>query len=98
MEASHRAFGRVPLAVGRKEGSDHAIARDVEEIKTLLRGANSIAYTGAGTSGRTFLDVVEQLGLTDAVVPIGRAMGAGEPVKSVAAGQTELAIGPLSTI
>lgn len=96
--ASHRAFGRVPLAVGREEGSDHAIARDVEEIKTLLRGANSIAYTGAGTSGRTFLDVMERLNLTDAVVPRSRAMGGGEPVKSVAAGQTELAVGPLSTI
>lgn len=96
--ASHRAFGRVPLAVGRKEGSDHAIARDVDEIKALFRDANSIAYTGTGTSGRTYLDVMERLGLTGAVAPKSRTMGGGEPVKLVAAGQIELAVGPLSTI
>ena len=33
--ASHRAFGRVPLAVGRKTGSADAIRKDVQEIEAL---------------------------------------------------------------
>ncbi|WP_165978862.1 ABC transporter substrate-binding protein [Antarcticimicrobium luteum] len=96
--ASHRAFGRVPLAVGRKAGPETAILGGEQEIKALLRAARSIGYTGTGTSGRTYLDVVERLGLTGVVLPRSRAMGGGEPVASVAAGDTDLAIAPLSTI
>ena len=97
-DASHRAFGRVPLAVGRKSGPGGAISKDVEGIKALLGGAESIAYTGAGTSGRTYLNAMEWLGLKNAVITKSRAMGGGEPVASVAAGETELAVAPLTTV
>jgi molybdate transport system substrate-binding protein len=83
---SHRAFGRVPLAVGRKAGPGGAIRKDVQEIEALLGGAESIAYTGAGTSGQTYLDVMERLGLKNAVITMSRPMGGGEPVASVASG------------
>lgn len=96
--ASHRAFGRVPLAVGRKAGADGAIRQDLQAIQALLRESESIAYTGSGTSGRTYLGVVERLGLSAAILPKSRAMGGGEPVASVAAGETELAVAPLTTI
>ena len=96
--ASHRAFGRVPLAVGRKAGLDGAIREDVQAIKALFSNSNSIGYTGSGTSGRTYLDVVERLDLGTAVLAKSRAMGGGEPVASVAAGETELAVAPLTTI
>lgn len=96
--ASHRAFGRVPLAVGRRAGPGGPIRKDVQDIKALLGGAKSIAYTGAGTSGRTYLDVMERLGLKNAVVTKSRAMGGGEPVASAAAGETELAVAPLTTV
>jgi hypothetical protein len=88
----------VPLAVGRKAGADEAIRKDAQKIKALLRGADSIAYTGAGTSGRTYLDVMERLGLNKAIIPKSRAMGGGEPVESVASGETELAVAPLTTV
>lgn len=96
--ASHRALGRVPLAVGRQVGAEGAVRKDVEGIGALLREAESISYTGAGTSGRTYLDVMERLGLSEAVLPKSRSMGGGEPVASVAAGETELAVAPLTTI
>ncbi len=67
-------------------------------IAALLRGAESIAHTGEGTSGRTYLDAMARLGLAAAVAPKGRPMRAGGPVASVAAGETELAVGPLTTI
>lgn len=96
--ASHRAFGRVPLAVGRKAGVTGPVVADAPGIAALLRGAGSIAYTGAGTSGRTYLDAVERLGIADAVLSKSRAMGGGAPVAAVAAGEAGLAVAPLTTI
>jgi hypothetical protein len=96
--ASHRAFGRVPLAVGRAAGRADADRKDLGEIRAVLIAAESIAYTGAGTSGRIFLDALERMGLSKSVLPRSRAMRGGEPVASVASGEVELAIAPLTTI
>lgn len=96
--ASHRPFGRVPLAIGRKAGTEDPVRTSEQEIAALLSGADSIAYTGAGTSGQTYIDVLNRLGLKDAVMSKSRAMGAGEPVASVAAGEIELAVVPLTTV
>jgi molybdate transport system substrate-binding protein len=96
--ARHHPFGRVPLAIGRREGVAGPVLTSAGEIAALLRAADSIGYTGAGTSGRTYLDAIERLGLTEMVALKGRPMGAGEPVASVAAGQTELAVAPLTTV
>ncbi len=95
---SHRPFGRVPLAVGCRSGAEAEPLRDAPAIADLFRRADSIAYTGAGTSGRIFLDAVARLGLSDTLRQKSRPMGGGEPVASVAAGDTELAVAPLSTI
>lgn len=96
--ASHRAFGRVPLAIGRFAGVEGKIAGSTEEISALFHQANSIAYTGAGTSGRTFLDTMVRLGLTEVVMSKARAMSGGEPVNSVRAGAVDLAVAPLTTV
>jgi hypothetical protein len=96
--ASHRPFGRIPLAIGRRADVEAPVLTDAEGIAVLLRGAESIAYTGDGTSGRTYLDAMARLGLSETVAPKGRPMGAGGPVAAVAAGETELAVGPLTTI
>ena len=95
---SHRAFGRVSLAVARKGGARGQIIADSHGIEALLRSAKSIAYTGAGTSGRTYLDVMERMGLTDSVLPQSHAMAGGVPAVSVANGEYELAIAPLTTV
>jgi molybdate transport system substrate-binding protein len=95
---SHRAFGRVPLAVARKGGANGQVIEDSQGIAALLRSAKSIVYTGAGTSGRTYLDVLERMGLTDSVLPRSHAMAGGVPAASVAAGEYELAIAPLTSV
>ncbi|WP_170678373.1 substrate-binding domain-containing protein [Ruegeria sp. HKCCC2117] len=95
---SHRAFGRVPLAVAQRPGRQDRVKENVEDLKALFREAESIAFTGVGTSGRTYLKALERIGLTDAVFPKSKAMGGGEPVASVAAGEAELAVAPLTTI
>ena len=96
--ATHQPFGRVPLAIGRKAGVESAFRSDPLEIADLLQAAESIAYTGAGTSGRIFLDAAERLGVADAITSKSRAMFGGVPVQSVAAGESELAIAPLTTV
>lgn len=95
---SHRAFGRVPLAVARRGGAQVQIAADSMGIEALLRSARSIVYTGAGTSGRTYLGAIERMGLTDSVLPRSHAMAGGVPAISVATGEYELAIAPLTTV
>jgi hypothetical protein len=96
--ASQRPFGRIPLATGRRAGMEAPVLTDAAGVAALLRGAESIAYTGEGTSGRTYLDAMARLGLAEAVAPKSRPMGAGGPVAAVAAGETELAVGPLTVI
>lgn len=96
--SSHRAFGRVPLAIAARDRATASAVSDVREIGALLRKAESIAYTGAGTSGRTFLDAMERMGLIGAVLPKSRALDGGVPAVSVANGDNELAIAPLTTV
>lgn len=95
---SHRAFGRVPLAVARRGGAQGQIVTDLKGIEALLSIAKSIVYTGAGTSGRTYLDAIARMGLTDSVLTRSHAMAGGVPAASVAAGEYELAIAPLTTV
>ena len=96
--SSHRAFGRVPLAVAHKDDLHGQFVEEAQGIEGLLSNAKSIVYTGAGTSGRTFLDAIDRMGLTDIVLPRCHPMAGGVPAASVAAGDYELAIAPLTTV
>lgn len=93
-----RAFGRVPLAVGCREGLRRPVGKTPREIADLFRKAESIAYTASGTSGQNYLDVLDRFGLPDTIARKSHPMGGGEPVASVAARRIELAVAPLTTI
>jgi hypothetical protein len=95
---SHRPFGRVPLAIGCREGAAPGLVTTVEAIRSLITSAKSIGYTGAGTSGHTYLDVVERLGLSHTALPKSRPMDAGGPVAAVAKGEVEFCVVPLTTV
>jgi ABC-type molybdate transport system substrate-binding protein len=96
---SHRAFGRVPLAIAAKAGAmTGPRSTEIQQIAAVLHAADSIAYTGAGTSGRLFLEVAQRIGAADAVASRGRAMPGGAPVQSVIAGESSIAIAPLTSI
>ena len=95
---SHRAFGRVSLAIARRGEAHGEIIADSNGIEALLRSAKSIAYTGPGTSGRTYLDAIERMGLTGPFLPPSHALAGGVPAALVAAGEYELAIAPLTTV
>ncbi|MBE9636423.1 substrate-binding domain-containing protein [Salipiger pacificus] len=96
--ATHRAFGRVRLAVARRAGHGGEVLGETAAIVDLLKAAPSIGYTGAGTSGRTYLGALSRLGIVETVAPQSRPMGGGAPVTAVAAGEIAFAVAPLTTI
>lgn len=96
--SSHRPFGRIPLAIGRREGSIVPVVTSVRDIISLINDANSIGYTAAGSSGETYLRVMERLGLAETTASTSRPMGAGEPMAAVAAGDVQFGVVPLTTV
>lgn len=97
-DGSHAAFGRVMLAIGAATENTAAPQDITEDVVALMRDAQTIAYTGAGTSGTTFLRILDQLGISVEVGGKCIPMNAGVPVRAAAAGQADLAIAPLTTI
>jgi len=96
--ASHLAFGRAPLTIGARIADERPMLTSREEVCALLLRAQSIAYTGEGTSGKSFQEAIDRLGLRDQVLPKSRPLGAGQPVIAAASGEVELAIAPMTTI
>lgn len=96
--ASHRPFGRVPLAIARRADVELPVLTQATDIAALLRDAQDIVYTGAGTSGRIYLEVLEKLRLRDEVTAKSQSMSSGVPAVSVATGDVELAVAPLTTV
>lgn len=96
--ASHALFGRIPLAVARRDGGPEAVLTDPDEIGSLLLQAKSIAYTSSGSSGRAFLDAIDRLRIGDGISPCLRPMGIGQPALALAAGRVGLAVLPMTTI
>ena len=94
---TQRPFGCIPLALGARIAVVDAATRP-QDIAARLTDARSIAYTGEGTSGRTFLAVAGRLGVLEAIESRLAPMGAGQPVAAVAAGDAELAVAPLTVV
>lgn len=96
--ATHHPFGRIPLAMGRKADATTALETDPSDIAGILLFAKSIAYTGAGTSGRLFLEAADRLGVKDAIASKSQGVAGGVPAQMAAAGDVDIAIAPLTTI
>ncbi len=100
--ASHTPLGRVPLAVAGQDTQVQSVLTSPDGICKLLQSAHSIAFTADGTSGKTFLGVMQRLGLSEQVsgklVPMGPGHPEISPVGSLAKGDVDVAIAPLTTI
>jgi molybdate transport system substrate-binding protein len=94
----HVPFGRVPLTIGAAGSETQEVVSSPEAVRALLLNADSIAYTSIGTSGKTFLRALENMGLQDQLLDRLRPMGAGEPPIAAAKGDVQYAIAPLSRI
>jgi len=95
--SSHAAFGRVPLALAAAGATDDP-ASSPGAIAALLLDAETIAFTGTGTSGRIFHEMTDRLGVRAQIAGRLKPMGTGEPICAVADGRCGLAVAPLTVV
>jgi ABC-type molybdate transport system substrate-binding protein len=95
---SHASFGRIPLAIARRGSISGMVYTSMEDLRTLLRQARSIAYSAEGSSGASFLDVVQRISIAEDIAQRLRPMAPGRALHAVAQGQVELAIAPLTNV
>jgi molybdate transport system substrate-binding protein len=56
-------LGRTAIGVGVRKGAPRPDISTPEAFKRTLLSAKSVAYSGDGSSGRYFLDLLERLGI-----------------------------------
>ncbi len=87
------------IGVAVRAGMPKPDVSTAQAIKQTLLAAKSIGYVKVGAGTPAFLDMFEKLGLTDALrdKTVFQA-GAGESMKSLAAGNVDIALGLVSEI
>jgi molybdate transport system substrate-binding protein len=98
-----RAATRVPLAdsilgVGVKAGAMRPDVSTVDAFKRAMVEARGVAYSKAGASGIYFANLIERLGIADAVNARAVVIPMGFTAEKVASGEAELAIQQVSEL
>jgi molybdate transport system substrate-binding protein len=70
----------------------------VDDFKQTLVNAKSIAYAAEGTSGKTFEGVLQKLGIFQAISDRLKPVAGGQTAISVANGEAQIGVIPVSTI
>ncbi|MEM1274476.1 MAG: hypothetical protein AAGF88_11705 [Pseudomonadota bacterium] len=97
--ASHRAFGRSPLAFGVRGAPASQSPRDTrQEIIAALDDAQVIAITAGGTSGDMFQQLLGKLGPDVGRHLAIRQLPGGGPMRALLASDVDLVALPLSNI
>lgn len=96
--ASQVPFGRIAMGVAARSGSQPLDLDSVAAFERTLRSATSIAYANEGTSGSSFIALLERLGISDELMPKLVATSGGQTAAAVADGEAELAVIPVSSI
>jgi molybdate transport system substrate-binding protein len=95
---SQVAFGRVAMGVAARAGYRARDIGSVEAFENALKSAGSIAYASDGTSGGYFSSLLERLGVADELKPKLVAVQGGQTALSVARGEAELGVIPVTSI
>jgi molybdate transport system substrate-binding protein len=98
-----QAATRVPLAdsilgVGVKAGAKRPDISTAEAFKRAMVEARGVAYSKAGASGIYFANLIERLGIADAVNARAVVIPMGFTAEKVASGEAELAIQQVSEL
>jgi molybdate transport system substrate-binding protein len=91
-------IARFGVGVAVRAGGARPDVSSADALKRTLLGAKSVAYVGAGTSGVFFRDLLEKLGITDAMKDKLRPGGIGPSLTAVANGETDIAVMPVPLI
>jgi len=96
--ASQVPLGRIAMGVGARPGSPPLDLATVAAFKRALLDTPSIAYASEGTSGSTFIALLDRLGISGQVLPKLVSTSGGQTAAVVARGDAELAVIPVSSI
>ena len=91
-------FGRISMGVAAKAGSRAFSVDSLQALQHALKSANSIAYASEGTSGGYFSRLLERMGLASEVESKLVPISGGQTATSVARGEAELAVVPITSI
>ncbi|MEO8466700.1 MAG: molybdate ABC transporter substrate-binding protein [Gammaproteobacteria bacterium] len=96
---SRSIVARSGLALVIKAGANKPDIGTVDALKRTLLDAKSITYTKQGASGVLFAELIQKLGVADALVSKTQYTSAGEEASAnVVAGRAELGVLPVSEI
>lgn len=87
---------RVGIAV--PNGAPHPDISSVEAFKQTLLGARSVAYSQAGASGIHFRNVLDQLGIADAIKAKATVIPAGFTAEKLMTGEADIAVQQISEL
>ncbi len=96
--APNAHFGRIPMGVAVKTGAAKPDLRTVDSFKASMLAAKSIAYAGEGSSGAYFVGLMDKLGIGAEMKSKLKSVGGGLTPVSVAKGEAELGVVPITTI
>lgn len=86
------------LGVGVKGGAQRPDVSTVEAFKRTMVEARGVAYSKAGASGIYFANLIQRLGIADAVNVRAVVIPMGFTAEKVASGEAELAIQQISEL
>jgi molybdate transport system substrate-binding protein len=95
---SVRPVARASFGLGVKHGEPLPDISTPERFRQALLSARSVAYSLKGASGIHFQDVIERLGIAEAVGAKATAIHAGFTADKVIAGDADLAVQQISEL
>jgi len=88
---SRRAMARVPIGIGIRAGEPKPDISTTAGFRQALLGARSFAYTQGAMSGRHVLELIERLGIAEAMKPkLRMATGGTVAVALVSRGEVQM--------
>jgi molybdate transport system substrate-binding protein len=89
--AARKALARIPIGIGIKAGLPKPDIGTVEGFRQALLKADSFAYTQGAMSGRHVLELIDRLGIADAMKPkLRMASGGTVAVALVSRGEAQM--------
>lgn len=95
---SRVAVAQALVGVAAKAGAAHPDISTVEAFKTAMTSARAVAYSRGGASGIYFAELIQRLGIADAVNERAVTIPAGFTAEKVVSGEAELAIQQVSEL
>ncbi|RFC62763.1 ABC transporter substrate-binding protein [Fulvimarina endophytica] len=95
---SVRPIATAKIGIAMARGADRPAIESVDEFKGALLKARSVAYSRAGASGIYFADLIERLGIADAVNEKATVIPEGFTARQIVEGKADLAIQQISEL